>query len=131
MRRIHLRQMLAEDFAPVEEVDEAVRLSAADPDSWQYSYALAEQARVAVWTADPAALDLAERALAVAERAGHPRALCYALTARAMVEVAAGAGGGRPRWPSGTQAAVAGPRLLGLRARHALGDERRGGLELR
>ena len=90
VRRVHLQQMLAEEFAPVDEVNEAVRLAAAAPDSWQYSYALAEQARVAVWTADPAAPRLAERALAVAERAGHPRALCYARTSRAMVEVAGG-----------------------------------------
>ena len=90
VRRVHLRQMLVEDFAPIDEVSEAVRLGTADPDSWQYGYALAEQARVAVWTADPAASGLAERALAVAEQAGQPRALCYAHTARAMVEVGAG-----------------------------------------
>lgn len=87
VRRIHLRQSLAEDFAPVDEVAVAVRLSARAPRSWQHGYALAEQARLAAWTGDPAAGALAEQALAVAELTGHPRALCYARTSSAMVQL--------------------------------------------
>lgn len=93
VRRVHLRQALTEDFAPVAEIEQAVRLASGAPTSWEYGYALADQARLAFWTGDPSAGIVAERALSAARAAREPRALSHALTAMAMAEESAG----RPR----------------------------------
>lgn len=104
VRRVHLRQGLTEDFAPIAEIEQAVRLTAAAPASWEHAFALADQARLAVWSGDPRAGALADRALVVARVTSRPRALAYALTARAMVETSAG------RSQRGSALAAAGQR---------------------
>ena len=67
-----------------------MELTAAMPSSWQHAYALAEQARTAAWAADPAAGEHARRAVIVARTAGHPAALAFALSTRAMVSLMQG-----------------------------------------
>ncbi|HWM74305.1 MAG TPA: AAA family ATPase [Nocardioides sp.] len=68
----------------------AVELTAAVPTSWQHAYALAEQARTAAWAADPAADEHARRAVDVARADGHPGALAFALSTRAMASLMQG-----------------------------------------
>jgi DNA-binding CsgD family transcriptional regulator len=88
VRRTHLR-FATGGFLWGEDLLEAVRLAAGEPTSWQHAFALAELARAEVWRDGPDAAAMADRALAVARAAGDPRALSYALSAEAMVAVAA------------------------------------------
>lgn len=62
----------------------AVGLARISPGSWQYAYSLAELAHAGIWKDDPKAPGQAARALEIAQRAGNPRALSYALSANAM-----------------------------------------------
>ena len=84
VRRMHLRFSLGLGFITRADSDEAARVGSAVPDSWQYALAVAEQAHAALWEADSDISELADRALELATRAGHPQALSYAHTARAV-----------------------------------------------
>ena len=64
-----------------------MELSAPEPESWQYALALAELAHASLWQDDPAAPEIATRALECARACAHPRALAYALAANAMLAV--------------------------------------------
>jgi hypothetical protein len=87
VRRILLRTSTGAGFAEVGEVRVAAELAAIAPSSWQYALAIAELAHTGTWAQDPDAAMYADTALAVARQSGDPRALCYALTASAMVAV--------------------------------------------
>lgn len=87
VRRMHLRFSTGRGFLSPVDANHAVELAAADEDSWQYALALSEAAHARLWQDDPAAADLAETALRLARRAGHPGALSYALTANAMLAI--------------------------------------------
>ncbi len=87
VRRTHLLFSTGRAFMSVSDMREAVRLAAVEPKSWQYGLALAELAHAGLWQNDPDAESHAEQALAVARAAGNPRALSYALSAKAMVAV--------------------------------------------
>lgn len=90
VRRMLLRMSTGREFLSPDAVEEAVKLSRAYPGSWQHAYALAEQAHAALWMDDPAAPELAARALEQARAAGNPRALSFALTANSMAALFAG-----------------------------------------
>lgn len=79
-----LRFSAGHEFLSEGTLRRAVRLAQASPESWQYAYALAELAHVGIWKEDPEAPGQAARALKIAQRAGSPRALSYALSANAM-----------------------------------------------
>lgn len=87
VRRVHLRHSTGQQFYAMEDVIEAVRLSSVSQESWQYSFALAELSHSSHWNGVPGGAATAARAVATARRSGHPRALAYALTAAAMVDV--------------------------------------------
>lgn len=87
VRRTHLRFSTGRAFFTLDDMQEAVRLSATDPASWQHALALAELAHAETWHGDPGAAAHADRALTVARVAGDPRALSHALTAKAMVAI--------------------------------------------
>lgn len=90
VRRMLLRMSTGREFLSPAAVEEAVELTRAHPGSWQHAYALAEQAHAALWRDDPAAPELAARALEKARAAGSPRALSFALTANSMAALFAG-----------------------------------------
>ena len=87
VRRAHLRYSTGQEFFALGNITEAARLSLAAPDSWQHAFALAELAHSSIWNSLPGGAAAAARALEAARRTGHHRALSYALTAAAMVEV--------------------------------------------
>lgn len=87
VRRRELLTITGAGTPSTEDARRAVDLAAAEPDSWQYAFALAELTRAEVWEADPAAGEHARRAVSIARDAGHPGALSYALTGCAMVEI--------------------------------------------
>jgi DNA-binding CsgD family transcriptional regulator len=84
VHRQHLRFVTGRGFFDRDELERAVHLSSADPDSWQHAWALAELAHTALWADDAAGPQIAAQALTRARAAGNPRALSYALTANAM-----------------------------------------------
>ncbi len=110
VRRAHLRFALGHSFMTVEEMREAVRLSAVEPESWQHALSLAELAHVGAWKSEAGAASQAARALTIARAAGSPRALSFALTANAMIAVI------------GTRAQAA--RAFATEARTAAGEGR-------
>jgi DNA-binding CsgD family transcriptional regulator/tetratricopeptide (TPR) repeat protein len=89
VRRMHLQLSTGRGFFALEDIREAVRLSAAAPRSWQHALALAELAHASMWHNEPGAEIPAGQALALAREAGNHRALSYALTAAAMVGIKA------------------------------------------
>ncbi|MBG6237681.1 DNA-binding CsgD family transcriptional regulator/tetratricopeptide (TPR) repeat protein [Mycetocola sp. CAN_C7] len=92
LRRMHLRFSTGRSFLSVDDALHALRLASADERSWQFAFSLAEFAHVGFWQNHPEAAPSADRALALARACGHPRALAYALCAKAMVEVKDGHG---------------------------------------
>ena len=87
VRRGHLRFSTGHSFFSLDDLREAKSLSSVEPDSWQHAFALAELAHACFWHDDPEAQVNAERALVVARAAGNARALSYALTANAILEL--------------------------------------------
>ncbi|WP_185972526.1 helix-turn-helix transcriptional regulator [Georgenia yuyongxinii] len=93
VRRMNLRHSTGRKFAGLDDVREAVRLSAPWPHSWQYAYALAELAHAEIWHDDLAGDAHAEAAVEAARVADDRRALPYALAARSMARTMWGGGG--------------------------------------
>jgi DNA-binding CsgD family transcriptional regulator/tetratricopeptide (TPR) repeat protein len=87
VRRMHLRMSTGLAFFDVADMEKAVQLSSADPESWQHALALAEHAHAALWLDRDGGAMEAAKALAVARLTGNPVAMSYALTVAAMVEV--------------------------------------------
>ncbi|WP_457255749.1 helix-turn-helix transcriptional regulator [Pedococcus sp. P5_B7] len=87
VRRQHLRFSTGQGFLDPTELGRAVELAAPEPDSWQYALALAELAHASLWQDDPAAPEIAARALERARACAHPEALAYALAANSMLAV--------------------------------------------
>lgn len=90
IRRCHLGFSAGRAFMSLDDIEQALRLSAEQPDSWQHAWALAEMAHVGMWADDERRTDFAAHAIAAARRAGHPRALSYANTACAILATFAG-----------------------------------------
>ncbi len=84
VRRVHLQCSLGERFFDPADVEEAVRIAAMDPDSWQHAYALAELAHTRMWHDLPGVGEAADAALLVAERSNHPVGLAYSYSAKAI-----------------------------------------------
>jgi DNA-binding CsgD family transcriptional regulator len=84
VRRMILRLSTGREFAGLADVREAVRLSAGDPDSWQYALAVAELADAELWHDVPSGPARAEEAVRLARACNSKKALAYALTARVM-----------------------------------------------
>ena len=84
VRRMHLRFSLGLGFITRADSDEAARVGRAAPESWQYALAVAEQAHASHWEGDDETAELADRAVHLATLTGHPQALSYAHTAKAI-----------------------------------------------
>lgn len=84
VRRTLLRFSTGLEFLSGSQLLRAVVLAREVPGSWQHAYALAELAHVGLWKNDPEAPARAARSLEIAQKAGNPRALSYALTANSM-----------------------------------------------
>lgn len=85
VRRLHLQFSTGQTFLPMADIREAVRLSAAAPDSWQHALALAELFHASMWHDEPGHEASARQALAIARETGNHLALSYSLTAAAIV----------------------------------------------
>ncbi len=72
VRRMHLRWSLGHAFFTAEDVNEAVRLSAVQPGSWQHAFALAELAHASQWHVRSGVDAVAVQALKLARASGHP-----------------------------------------------------------
>ncbi|MDR7159010.1 AAA family ATPase [Arthrobacter sp. BE255] len=90
VRRMHLQLSTGQGFFPLPDIREAVRLSAAEPHSWQHALALAELSHATMWHNEPGVEAPARQALALARETGDHRALSYALTAVSIAENVAG-----------------------------------------
>lgn len=84
VRQVHLQFSLGKRFFDPADAEEAVRVAAASPDSWQRAYALAELAHTRMWNDLPGVGEAADAAVLVAERAGHPVGLAYACASKAI-----------------------------------------------
>jgi hypothetical protein len=89
VRRMHLRLSTGRAFAALEDVREAVRLSARYPDSAEHALAIAELAHAELWHGEPSGPARAEEAVRLARACGSNKALAYALTANVMRRVIA------------------------------------------
>ena len=94
VRRMVLRLSTGREFAGLDGVQEAVRLSAANPSSPQHALATAELADAELWHSVPTGPDRAREAVRLARACGSPRALAYALTAQVMARLMTGEQGG-------------------------------------
>jgi DNA-binding CsgD family transcriptional regulator len=90
VRRMQLRFLCGRSFLVSADMREAVRLAAVEADSWQHALALAELAHAESFEDGPGESAHAGLALSLGRAAGDPRALCYALTANAVVAVKRG-----------------------------------------
>jgi DNA-binding CsgD family transcriptional regulator len=84
VRRMCLRLSTGLEFAGLDDVREAVRLSASHPESAEHALAVAELAHAELWHAEPSGPARAEEAVRLARACGSPKALAYALTANVM-----------------------------------------------
>jgi DNA-binding CsgD family transcriptional regulator len=84
VRRMQLRLSTGREFAGLDDVRDAVRVSSAYPPSWQYAFAMAELAHAELWHAVPSGRADAEQAVRLARACGSAKALSYALTAHVM-----------------------------------------------
>jgi hypothetical protein len=96
VRRMLLRLSTGREFAGLADVGEAVRLSAAYPDSPEHALAMAELAHAELWHHIPSGPADAEEAVRLARACGSARALAFALTAHVMKRIIADEPGGLP-----------------------------------
>jgi DNA-binding CsgD family transcriptional regulator len=92
--RMLLRHSTGREFAGLEDVREAVRLSAPYPDSPEHALAMAELAHAELWHHEPSGPAHAEEAVRLARACGSARALAFALTANVMKRIIADEPGG-------------------------------------
>ena len=86
-RRCDLRLPTGREFAGLADVREAVRLSAAEPDSPEHARAMAGLAQAELWHCLPSGPATAKEAVRLARSCNSLQALSYALTASAMAKV--------------------------------------------
>jgi DNA-binding CsgD family transcriptional regulator len=89
VRRMHLRLSTGRAFAALDDVREAVRISATYPDSAEHALAVAELAHAELWHDEPSGPARAEEAVRLARACGSNKALAYALVADVMRRVIA------------------------------------------
>jgi DNA-binding CsgD family transcriptional regulator len=94
VRRMLLRLSTGRAFAALDDVREAVRVSAQYPDSAEYALAVAELADAELWHDEPSGPARAQEAVRLARACGSDKALAYALTANVVRQVIAGGGEG-------------------------------------
>jgi DNA-binding CsgD family transcriptional regulator/tetratricopeptide (TPR) repeat protein len=94
VRRMDLRLSTGREFAALDDVREAVRISAAYPDSAEHAVAVAELAHAEMWHGEPDGPRHAQEAVRLARTCGSAKALAYALTADVMRRIIADEGGG-------------------------------------
>jgi len=94
VRRMDLRLSTGREFAGLDDVREAVRISARQPHSAEHALALAELSHAEIWHGEPSGPARAQKAIRLARACGSAKALAYALTAKVMSRVYAGDGGG-------------------------------------
>jgi DNA-binding CsgD family transcriptional regulator len=87
VRRMQLRLMTGATSAVIDDVREAVRISAPYPDRWEHALAMAELAHCEMWNGELAGSARAQDAVRLARASGSVRALTYALTAKAMSRI--------------------------------------------
>jgi DNA-binding CsgD family transcriptional regulator len=96
IRRMHLQLSTGRAFAALDDVRDAVRISARYPDSAEHALAVAELAHAELWHDEPSGPARAQEAVRLARACGSDKALAYALTANVMRRVIAGGGEGLP-----------------------------------
>ena len=84
VRRMELRLMTGREFSGLDDLQEAVRISAPRPDSWEHALAVAELARWELRHDLPSGLVRADEAVRLARACGSAKALTYALTAKVL-----------------------------------------------
>ncbi|MPV37255.1 AAA family ATPase [Georgenia subflava] len=84
LRRMLLRHATGRGFREIDDVAEAVRITADRPDSWQHLRSLADLAGNELWHGVPGAADRARLVLQLARASGDSRALGPALVAASM-----------------------------------------------
>ena len=84
VRRMRLRLVTGREFHHLDDVEEAVRLAGARPDSVEYALATAGLADVEIWRQLPSGPARALRAVELARASGSAAALSYALVAKVM-----------------------------------------------
>jgi DNA-binding CsgD family transcriptional regulator len=89
--RMSLRTLTGRAFTPLDDVQEAVRLSAGHPDSPEHALAMAQLAWAELWHDQPQGQNRAAEAVRLARACGSAKALSYALSAVAQARLAAGA----------------------------------------
>jgi DNA-binding CsgD family transcriptional regulator len=94
VRRTDLRLSTGREFAGLDDVREAVRISAPYPGSAEHALAMAELAHAEMWHGEPSGPAHAQDAVRLARACGSAKALTYALTANVMRRVLADEGGG-------------------------------------
>ena len=90
IRRSSLGFSTGRDFAPLDELRLAVRLSSAAAESAEFAMALAELARAEFWNGLNVAEEHADQAVAAARTAGDSRGLAYACAELALILEARG-----------------------------------------
>jgi DNA-binding CsgD family transcriptional regulator len=81
---MELRLMTGREFSGLDDLQEAVRISAPRPDSWEHALAVAELARWELRHDLPSGLVRADEAVRLARACGSAKALTYALTAKVL-----------------------------------------------
>jgi DNA-binding CsgD family transcriptional regulator/tetratricopeptide (TPR) repeat protein len=92
VRQMHLEFSAGRAFFRLDGVRRAVELTTADPTSPAHVLALAELAHAELWHDEPAGVEHAAQALALARVRGDPRALAYAAVATTIANLYDGTG---------------------------------------
>jgi DNA-binding CsgD family transcriptional regulator len=81
---MQLRLMTGQGLVVIDDVREAVRISAPHPNQWEHALAMAELAHCEMWNGELAGPARAQEAVRLARACGSAKALTYALTANAI-----------------------------------------------
>jgi hypothetical protein len=84
---MELRLMTGREFSGLDDLQEAVRISAPHPDSWEHALAMAELARWELRHNLPSGPARADEAVRLARACGSAKALTYALTAKVLASI--------------------------------------------
>jgi DNA-binding CsgD family transcriptional regulator len=96
VRRLNLGDMTGRKFSWLGDLQEAVRICAPHPGSWQYALAMSELARYELWHGLPSGPARADQAVRLARACGSARALTDALTTKVLARCVAGDNSGLP-----------------------------------